>query len=117
MAKKIINSSDHNDPIDRDIVQEQRDKELGIFEEQEISKIKNALELINTGLWLQLEGSVGRYCADYLEGKLIIVDEERTKKEGPVKFTDGYGSLRKDPLYKINWDKFNDNVIDWWEQL
>ena len=40
MAKKIINSYDHNDPIDRDIVQEQRDKELGIFEEQEISKIK-----------------------------------------------------------------------------
>ena len=36
MAKKIINSYDHNDPIDRDIVQEQRDKELGIFEEQEI---------------------------------------------------------------------------------
>ena len=57
-------------------MQEQRDKELGIFEEQEISKIKNALELINSGKWLQLEGSVWRFCADYLKGKLIIVDEE-----------------------------------------
>ena len=117
MSKEIENSYDHNDPIDKDMVQEQRDKELESFEEQETENIKNALELINTGKWLQLEGSTGRFCAPYLEGKLIIVDEERTKKEGTVNFQDGYGRFRKDPLFKIDWDKFNDDVIDRWFSL
>ena len=117
MSEETKYSYDYNDPIDRDLVQEERDKALESFEEQETENIKNALELINTGKWLQLEGSVGRFCAPYIDAGLIIVDEERTEKEGTVNFNDGYGRFRKDPLCKIDWDKFNDNVIDRWSEL
>ena len=56
--------------------------------EQEVLK---AFELINTGMWRQLEGGAGRWCSKFLESGEIIVDEELTNQEGPVSFVDGYG--------------------------
>jgi hypothetical protein len=73
--------------------------------EQEILR---ALELINTGMWRQLEGGAGRFANQFLESKEIIVDEERTKKEGPVSFVDGYGRSCKQPYFKIDWDRFDE---------
>ena len=73
--------------------------------EQEILR---ALELINTGMWRQLEGGAGRFANQFLESNEIIVDEERTKKEGPVSFVDGYGRSCKQPYFKIDWDRFDE---------
>ena len=69
-----------------------------------MSDVEHALECINTGKWLQLEGSVGRWADSYLESEQIIVDEERTKKEGTISFIDGYGMKQKQPRFKIDWD-------------
>tara|TARA_R100001015_G_C4418227_1_gene19828 strand:+ start:119 stop:370 length:252 start_codon:yes stop_codon:yes gene_type:complete len=67
-----------------------------------IKEAKDALELINSGKWLQLEGSVGRYCNDLLESKVIIKDEAATTDHGPVTFKDGYGRFVKQYRFKIN---------------
>ena len=75
--------------------------------EQEILR---ALELINSGKWRQLEGGAGRFASQFLDSNEIIVDEERTKKEGPVSFVDGYGMSQEQPYFKIDWDRF-DEVI------
>ena len=64
--------------------------------------IKAALKLINTGQWLQLEGSIGRWCNDFIESEVIIKDEKATNKKGPVKFRDGYGRWHNQYRFKIN---------------
>ena len=69
-----------------------------------MSEVEQALEYINTGKWLQLEGSVGRWADSYLESEQIIVDTERTEKEGTFNFIDGYGRKQKQPRFKIDWD-------------
>ena len=69
-----------------------------------IKEAKEALKLINSGKWLQLEGSVGRYCNDLLESKVIIKDEAATTDHGPVTFKDGYGRFVKQYRFKINED-------------
>lgn len=79
-------------------------------EHEQEQEILQALELINTGKWLQLEGSAGRFASQFLESGEIIVDEERTKKEGPVSFVDGYGRSCNQPYFKIDWDRFEEVV-------
>tara|TARA_R100001198_G_C5156727_1_gene163635 strand:- start:303 stop:596 length:294 start_codon:yes stop_codon:yes gene_type:complete len=80
------------------------------FEEQEEENVKQALELINSGKWLQLEGSVGRFCAQYLDANIIVEDIERTKEEGAIEFKDGYGRHTKQPWCKIDWEAFYGNI-------
>ena len=79
-------------------------------EHEQEQEIQRALELINTGKWRQLEGSAGRWCSLFLESGEIIVDEERTKKEGTVLFVDGYGMSQEQPYFKIDWDRFEEVV-------
>ena len=73
-----------------------------------MEEVEQALDLINTGKWRQMEGSVGRWANSYLESEEIIVDTERTKKEGTISFIDGYGRERKQPYFKIDWDKVDE---------
>jgi hypothetical protein len=80
------------------------------FEEQEEKKVEQALELINSGKWLQLEGSVGRFCAQYLDANIIVEDIKRTKEEGVIEFKDGYGRHTKQPWCKIDWEAFYENI-------
>ena len=68
---------------------------------------KDALRLMNTGQWLQLEGSVGRRVKEFIDAGVLMRDEEKTKKEGPVKFVDGYGRPVEQFWAKIDWDKVN----------
>ena len=77
-------------------------------EHEQEQEIQRALELINTGRWRQLEGGAGRFASQFLESKEIIVDEERTKKEGPISFVDGYGRACIQPYFKIDWDRFDE---------
>ena len=77
-------------------------------EHEQEQEVLQALELINTGKWRQLEGGTGRWCSLFLESGEIIVDEERTKKEGPISFVDGYGRACKQPYFKIDWDRFDE---------
>ena len=76
-------------------------------EHKQEQDVLQALELINTGKWRQLEGGAGRFANQFLESEEIIVDEERTKKEGPVSFVDGYGRACKQSYFKIDWDQFD----------
>ena len=69
-------------------------------------EIKQVLETINSGRWLQLEGSVGRYCNDFMESKIIIRDEKANKEKGAICFTDGYGRSQQQSWFKIDWDQF-----------
>ena len=79
-------------------------------EHEQEQEILQALELINTGKWLQLEGSAGRFASQFLKSGEIIVDKERTKKEGMILFVDGYGMSREQPYFKIDWDRFEEVV-------
>jgi len=79
-------------------------------EHEQEQEIQRALELINTGKWRQLEGGTGRWCSLFLESGEIVVDEERTKKEGMVSFVDGYGMSQEQPYFKIDWDRFGEVV-------
>ena len=79
-------------------------------EHEQEQEILQALELINTGKWRQLEGGTGRWCSLFLESGEIIVDEERTKKEGMLLFVDGYGRSQEQPYFKIDWDRFEEVV-------
>jgi hypothetical protein len=71
-------------------------------------EIKNVLDTINSGRWLQLEGSIGRHCNSFIESGIIIPDEKETKEKGPICFTDGYGRPQKQVRFKIDWDKFDE---------
>ena len=73
-----------------------------------MEEVEQALDSINTGKWRQLEGSVGRWANSYLESEQIIVDTERTKKEGTISFIDGYGRDCNQPYFKIDWDKVDE---------
>ena len=73
-----------------------------------MEEVEQALDSINTGKWRQMEGSVGRWANSYLESEQIIVDTERTKKEGTISFIDGYGRDCKQPYFKIDWDKVDE---------
>ena len=77
-------------------------------EHEQEQEVLQALELINTGRWRQLDGGAGRFANQFLESKEIIVDDERTKKEGPISFVDGYGRACKQPYFKIDWDRFDE---------
>ena len=79
-------------------------------EHEQEQEVLQALELINTGRWRQLDGGAGRFANQFLESKEIIVDEERTKKEGPISFVDGYGRSQEQPYFKIDWDRFEEVV-------
>ena len=66
---------------------------------------KSALNCMNKGLWLQLEGSVGRRVQEFIDAGILVKDEEKTKKDGPVRFVDGYGRPIEQYWAKIDWDK------------
>ena len=78
------------------------------FEEE----VNQALEYINTGAWLQLEGSVGRWCNGFLESGIIVKDQEKTQAEGPIKFTDGYGRHQEQYRFKIDPDRLDQVYYD-----
>lgn len=69
---------------------------------------KDALDCMNTGGWLQLEGSVGRRVKEFIDAGVLVKDEEKTKKDGPVKFIDGYGRPIEQFWAKIDWDRVNE---------
>ena len=73
------------------------------------SDAKKALELMNSGQWLQLEGSVGRWVNDFIDAGYLIKDQEKTQKLGPVKFVDGYGRPMQQYWAKINWAKVHED--------
>lgn len=75
-------------------------------------EVIQALECINSGAWLQLEGSVGRWCNGFLESGIIIKDQELTKKKGPVTFKDGYGRERAQYRFKIDYNRLDDVYWD-----
>lgn len=62
---------------------------------------EQALELFNSGQWLQLQGSVGRWVNGFLEAKIIKQD----KKNGIVSIIDGYGRPVSYNKGSIDWDK------------
>jgi len=64
---------------------------------------KQALKYFNTGQWLQLEGSIGRWVNEFLELKIILQD----KKNGTVSIVDGYGRPVTYNRGHIDWDKVN----------
>lgn len=72
------------------------------------NEAKQALGYINTGQWLQLEGSVGRWANDFIESKIIIKDIKATKKLGPIRFVDGYGRKKTQYRFKIDNDKLKE---------
>tara|TARA_R100001591_G_scaffold21072_1_gene30034 strand:+ start:720 stop:971 length:252 start_codon:yes stop_codon:yes gene_type:complete len=73
------------------------------------SDAKKALELMNSGQWLQLEGSVGRWVQGFIDAEYLVQDYDKTKKLGPVKFVDGYGRPQQQYWAKINWEKVHDD--------
>ena len=77
-------------------------------EHENEQELLQALELINTGKWRQVEGGTGRWCSQFLESGEIIIDEERTNQEGPVCFVDGYGISRRQSHFKIDWDRVDE---------
>jgi len=70
---------------------------------------KKALELLNSGKWLQLEGTVGRWVQEFIDAEYLVQDFYKTKKDGPVKFIDGYGRPVQQYWAKINWEKVHDD--------
>ena len=66
---------------------------------------KDALDCMNSGQWLQLEGSVGRRVKEFIDAGVLVKDEEKTEKDGPVRFVDGYGRPIEQFWAKIDWDK------------
>ena len=73
------------------------------------SDAQKALELMNSGRWLQLEGSVGRWVQGFINAEYLVQDFDKTKKLGPVKFVDGYGRPQQQYRAKINWAKVQDD--------
>ena len=73
-----------------------------------MEEVEQALDSINTGKWLQMEGAVGRWANDFLVSEEIIVDTERTKKEGTVCFVDGIGRSQEQPYFKIDWNRVDE---------
>ena len=73
------------------------------------SDAKKALELMNSGRWLQLEGSVGRWVQQFIDAKILVQDYDKTEKLGPVKFVDGYGRPQQQYWAKINWAKVHED--------
>jgi len=71
-----------------------------------------ALELINSGKWRQLEGSVGKWCNEWIESGVIEKDKEATEKKGPVSFVDGFGQFQNQWRFKINREKLNQAIED-----
>ena len=65
------------------------------------NECKEALRLFNTGQWVQLEGSIGRWVQSILEANIIVQDE----KNGTVSVVDGYGRHLKYNKAHIDWDK------------
>ena len=74
---------------------------------------KQALDCINTGQWLQLEGSVGRWANSFIESKIIVKDVETTNELGPLRFTDGYGRKQTQYRFKIDEDRLREAEDDW----
>ena len=66
------------------------------------SAAKKALELMNSGQWLQLEGSGGRWGQGFIDAEYLGQDYDKTKKLGPVKFVDGYGRPQQQYLSLIH---------------
>tara|TARA_R100001480_G_scaffold3112_3_gene8374 strand:- start:170 stop:403 length:234 start_codon:yes stop_codon:yes gene_type:complete len=62
---------------------------------------KKALKLFNSGQWLQLEGSVGRWVDDFVQSEIIVQD----KKNGTVSIIDGYGRHFNYNKGHIDWDR------------
>ena len=75
-------------------------------------EVIQALEYINSGAWLQLEGSVGRWCNGFLESGIIVKDQEKTQAEGPIKFTDGYVRHQEQYSFKIDPDRLDQVYYD-----
>ena len=65
------------------------------------SECKEALRLFNTGQWVQLEGSIGRWVQSILNANIIVQDE----KNGTVSVVDGYGRHLKYNKAHIDWDR------------
>jgi len=79
------------------------------------SVYEEALETVNSGLWLQLEGSVGRhYKYNFIDTGIL----KPTKKS--QLFPDGYGRLVNVPIFVIDWDKidyYHETDPDWIDSL
>ncbi len=73
------------------------------------SDAKKALKLMNSGQWLQLEGSVGRWVQGFIDAGYLVQDYKKTHKHGPIVFRDGYGRINKQIWAKINWEKVHDD--------
>ena len=65
------------------------------------NECKEALRLFNTGQWVQLEGSIGRWVQSILDANIIVQDE----KNGTVSVVDGYGRHLKYNKAHIDWVK------------
>ena len=65
------------------------------------SECEEALRLFNTGQWVQLEGSIGRWVQSILDANIIVQYE----KNGTVSVVDGYGRHLKYNKAHIDWDK------------
>ena len=65
------------------------------------SECKQALEIFNTGQWVQLEGSIGRWVKSILDDGILVQDE----KNGTVSVIDGYGRPLKYNKAHIDWDR------------
>ncbi len=95
----------------RSMEEQQRDEHM---QEQEILQ---ALELINSGKWRQMEGGAGRFAQQFIDSGEIVVDVERTEKEGPVSFVDGYGVSQQQPYFEIDWDRFDEVSQERWDWI
>ena len=55
------------------------------------------------------EGTVGRWVQEFIDAEYLVKDFDKTKKDGPVKFIDGYGRPVQQYWAKINWEKVHDD--------
>ena len=69
-----------------------------------IEEVEYAVDLMNTGKFMQLDGSVGRYCSSLYDQGLIIKDVEKTTKENGNTFIDGYGRQQNLYFFKPNYE-------------
>lgn len=106
---KIINYFDiRSNRVSKLIKETNKNRLIGKGKMLTEEECNEALKLMNTGQWLQLEGSVGRRVKEFIDAGVLVKDEEKTKKDGPVRFIDGYGRSVEQYRAKIDWDKVNE---------
>lgn len=79
------------------------------------SVYEDALETVNSGLWLQLERSaIEHYNHNFIDTGIFKPTEKSQL------FPDGYGRLVNVPIFKIDWDKidyYHETDPDWIDSL